>query len=294
MAQITTHKCISCGAPLPNAKGGKYTCPFCGTINFLELDKRNENELNCPECGAVNPKDALHCSACGMKFTITCPRCGQINKAGVEFCTKCGVKIQEEILRQRNTETQRALQITLDNQRKAKKAKKTTVTCGVILAVFLCLAMMIIYQANFTPKAHARQTATQEQVVLLTQTEVDKLSTQYPYHYMEDDYNIFITQTCVMWSDSHDYWWLLVKSLVLDPHEDSVNYEDVYIVDNFGNTTETGYESNIYGTASNHFYGFNHDSTNVTVYFTIKGNQKGPFPVEVDLTDPRLQVGCAQ
>ena len=155
------------------------------------------------------------------------------------------------------------------------------------------MTMMIVYQANFSPKAHANQTATQVQEIALTQNAIDSLSAQYPYNYIDPNVNIFVTQACVMWSDSHNYWWLLVKYLFPNPYDNMVNYENSYVVDGFGTRYETTYEDHFFGSGTNHFYNFNKDATTVTVNFLVNGSDAEPLPVELDLTDPRLQVGCA-
>jgi predicted RNA-binding Zn-ribbon protein involved in translation (DUF1610 family) len=294
MAQITAHKCISCGAPLTNAKSGKTTCPYCGTINYLEFERKNGDEIVCPDCGALNPKDALHCSECGMKFTFSCPKCGATNTTGVLFCVKCGVNIDDEYLRQKNAEAQRALQMTLDKQKKAKRTNKTVATLGIIFAVISCLVLTIIYQTNFSAKAYANKTATQNQELALTQNAIDSLSSQYPYHYTSATVNIFVTQACVMWSNSHNYWWLQIKYLFPNEYDNMVNYKNSYAVDGFGTRYDTGYEDHFYGSGRNQFTNFNKDSATVTINFMVNSTDTNPVPVELDLTDPQLHVGCAE
>lgn len=294
MAQIIAHKCISCGAPLTNAKSGKATCPYCGTLNYLELERRNGDEIVCPDCGALNPKDALHCCECGMKFTFACPKCGATNKTGTLFCVKCGVNIDDEFLRQKNAEAQRTLQLTLAQQKKAKKTKKTVASLGIFFTVVICLALTIVYQSNFSPKAHANQTATKDQKIALTQNAISVLQTQYPYNYSDPNVNIFVTQACVMWSETHNYWWLQIKYEFPNHIENMTNYKKSYVTDSFGNQYETSYEDHFYGTGKNQFINFNKDATTVTMNFMVNSVDAIPIPVELDLTDPLLQVGCAK
>src|SRR5262249_40489154 len=36
-------------------------------------------DMNCPECGQVNPADARFCNSCGSRLLLTCPACQQPN-----------------------------------------------------------------------------------------------------------------------------------------------------------------------------------------------------------------------
>ena len=44
----------------------------------------------CPECGAVNAKDARFCTGCRCKLTEPCPKCGEETPLGGTYCPHCG------------------------------------------------------------------------------------------------------------------------------------------------------------------------------------------------------------
>ncbi|MEA2313383.1 MAG: hypothetical protein QOI03_75, partial [Solirubrobacteraceae bacterium] len=47
-------------------------------------------EVNCPQCGEVNPASARFCMACGASLARNCPSCGVEAPAGTRFCGACG------------------------------------------------------------------------------------------------------------------------------------------------------------------------------------------------------------
>lgn len=60
----------------------------------------------CPNCGAEQPKEALHCTVCGMNMEeaariisdmqpqeTICPTCGNKVAPGARFCTSCGTQV---------------------------------------------------------------------------------------------------------------------------------------------------------------------------------------------------------
>ena len=59
-----------------------------------------EPKIKCGKCGALNPKNARFCSACGNSMIIKpiqpkkCLRCGEIVDAEKKFCSHCGYEIK--------------------------------------------------------------------------------------------------------------------------------------------------------------------------------------------------------
>src|SRR5262249_25309193 len=51
--------------------------------------------VNCPDCQAELPDDAVFCGHCGNALRVmrTCARCGRANPAGMRFCLGCGQPI---------------------------------------------------------------------------------------------------------------------------------------------------------------------------------------------------------
>ena len=49
-----------------------------------------EPQLTCPDCGAANSADAVHCKQCAARIVpIPCPRCDTENDPDAKFCKSC-------------------------------------------------------------------------------------------------------------------------------------------------------------------------------------------------------------
>ncbi len=158
MAKIIAQKCIACGASLEVLhQGTKIICPYCHTVNIVEVDQENTEISICPECGAVNPKDANHCSQCGMRFIFPCPKCGAPNSTGVIFCIRCGTNIQKELEYQQSMETMRLSKIAEENKKKEKAKKRIILS---LVMGFLCVLLLIAIKnfSNNVPQNYATQT----------------------------------------------------------------------------------------------------------------------------------------
>jgi predicted ATPase/class 3 adenylate cyclase/ribosomal protein L40E len=46
--------------------------------------------VNCLQCQAQNPDDAVFCESCGSRLEAVCRNCGATNRLGARFCKKCG------------------------------------------------------------------------------------------------------------------------------------------------------------------------------------------------------------
>jgi len=183
MPDSNAQRCLACGAPL-NAplQGGKIKCTYCNTVNVVgPQEKRKGDDILCPECGAVNPKEAQHCGRCGIKLEFNCPRCGVLNSYGTAYCVQCGVDIQGEIERQeeekrrqqeearRQQEAARRQQEEVQRQLEEKKKKlqrrqriSTLVITGVVGVVLLCVVVLLgigVYSTNYSPEARQTKTA---------------------------------------------------------------------------------------------------------------------------------------
>jgi class 3 adenylate cyclase/ribosomal protein L40E len=54
--------------------------------------------VDCLQCQAKNPGDAVFCENCGSRLEIACPNCGGANRLGAKFCKKCGQPLLEAAL----------------------------------------------------------------------------------------------------------------------------------------------------------------------------------------------------
>jgi ribosomal protein L40E len=183
MSDTNAQRCLACGAPL-NAplQGGKTKCIYCGTVNVVgPHEKKKGDDIICPECGAVNPKEAQHCGRCGIKLEFNCPKCGAVNSYGTAFCVQCGVDVQGEIQRleeerhreqeatRRQQEEERRRQEEIQRRTEEEKKKNqrrkrisTLVMTGLVIIVLLCVAGLLgigIYKTNLSPAARQTKTA---------------------------------------------------------------------------------------------------------------------------------------
>lgn len=68
---------------------------FGGKSAVVSIGSRiGENELECPSCGAKNPKGQNFCKECGAKLGRTCPHCGAAISNETKFCPSCGNSTQ--------------------------------------------------------------------------------------------------------------------------------------------------------------------------------------------------------
>jgi class 3 adenylate cyclase/tetratricopeptide (TPR) repeat protein len=51
--------------------------------------------MDCVQCQAQNPGDAVFCENCGSRLEVACPNCGGTNRLGAKFCKKCGQLLLE-------------------------------------------------------------------------------------------------------------------------------------------------------------------------------------------------------
>lgn len=70
---------------------------FGGKSAVVSLGSRiGENEVECPSCGAKNPKGQKFCKECGAKLGKTCPHCGAALDGKTKFCPSCGAPVSEK------------------------------------------------------------------------------------------------------------------------------------------------------------------------------------------------------
>lgn len=68
---------------------------FGGKSAVVSLGSRiGENEVECPSCGAKNPKGQKFCKECGAMLSKTCPHCGAVLDGKTKFCPSCGNAVQ--------------------------------------------------------------------------------------------------------------------------------------------------------------------------------------------------------
>ena len=53
--------------------------------------------MDCLQCQAHNPGDAVFCENCGSQLEVACPNCSGANRLGAKFCKKCGQRLIEAV-----------------------------------------------------------------------------------------------------------------------------------------------------------------------------------------------------
>ncbi len=70
-----------------------------GELEEIKKKKEMKGQSRlCPVCGAVVKQDALFCSSCGSKLSLSkdnkmCPSCGAVIQDGDKFCGECGATL---------------------------------------------------------------------------------------------------------------------------------------------------------------------------------------------------------
>ncbi len=85
--------------------------------NFREIrkdlltyqEKSLADRINCPSCGARNPRGRKFCRQCGENLQVKCPACNADEVAGVQVCSHCGAQIETLVTVRQNLE--RALKL---------------------------------------------------------------------------------------------------------------------------------------------------------------------------------------
>ena len=181
MPKTLVHNCQSCGGPLNvSSNGGKVKCPFCGSVNLFDSEQKTSQGILCPECGALNPTDALHCRECGMQFNFPCPKCGASNLARSTFCLKCGINFQQEATRQEADKAYRLLRQMQEQVLKKKNHKKTVIIVAISSVFYLVVCCLIPYATQLSPAAQATATAETLMNGESTRMAKEQLKAQYP------------------------------------------------------------------------------------------------------------------
>lgn len=78
----------------------ELSCPACSHRGLLPLDAHRAEcpacgtdlevvDVLCPDCGRINPGDAVQCITCNAGLWRSCPNCGTRNWAGAPACPHC-------------------------------------------------------------------------------------------------------------------------------------------------------------------------------------------------------------
>ena len=178
MSDNNVQRCLACGAPLDApVQGGKVKCKFCGGINIVHAhEKKKGDDIVCPECGAANPKNALHCGRCGIKLEFICPKCAALNSYGTVYCVQCGVDIQAEIKLQQEEEqrqqeegrrTQEEIRQLFEEEKKRQKKQghKQLMILVVVIVILVLMSFVFYVNTNYSPAAKSTKTAMMGQTV---------------------------------------------------------------------------------------------------------------------------------
>ena len=61
----------------------------------LPQDSELDEEMHCPECGAVMDPDDTTCPKCWAQFGFYCPECDEEIPADATICHHCGAELEE-------------------------------------------------------------------------------------------------------------------------------------------------------------------------------------------------------
>ena len=299
MANMLVHKCQACGGPLNmTAKGGKVQCPFCGSINYFQAEKTPGDGFLCPECGTLNPADALHCSECGAKTTLDCPKCGAVNPIGSAYCVKCGVNIKQENLRRESAQANLLLQQTLQKQRDEKSKRITKILAIITGSLAIIACCLLFYTTSLSPSAQATSTARALLELADTQTAVADLKAQYPYNGSNGAFSIFLQDFCVGHeaSTGRDFVSIHLLHIQEDPKYASITWEfkNSTISDHLGNTFAVT-QSDEYGDSRARIVAdFDPRATAVTLHIRLADDSFEVISIPINLEDTLLTATCTE
>lgn len=74
--------------------GGAMGSLFATNLSGENPEPKQNNLVDCLNCGAKIKKTAKFCPECGTKQTHTCPECGAEVKSKAKFCSECGAKLK--------------------------------------------------------------------------------------------------------------------------------------------------------------------------------------------------------
>ena len=68
--------------------GGKSAVLGMGAVKTI-----SDDQVECPNCHTVNPKNTKFCRECGSKLGVECPNCHVSVEYGIKFCPECGTSM---------------------------------------------------------------------------------------------------------------------------------------------------------------------------------------------------------
>ena len=93
---VKCNRMIDSGEALYEESEKPVAVPTASVAPLIEEEKEEEEELHCPECGAIVRPEDKYCWNCGAKlvFIYTCPNCGGEVSSEDKFCRHCGYKLR--------------------------------------------------------------------------------------------------------------------------------------------------------------------------------------------------------
>ena len=96
MRQVTTYV-ASQTAPVAkdtiNYMSTNTSDSLAHTASTISNAINNNNQIKCPNCGALNDKEAKFCKNCGKQLTKICPNCHASNDSNATYCDNCGTRL---------------------------------------------------------------------------------------------------------------------------------------------------------------------------------------------------------
>lgn len=76
--------------------GGKNVFVTPSTQSTATPTKPAADQIECPNCHAMNPAGSKFCQSCGTKLSMECPNCGTAVPLGTKFCPNCGTNLMPD------------------------------------------------------------------------------------------------------------------------------------------------------------------------------------------------------
>ena len=107
--------------------------------------------MHCAECGQLNEREALTCTACGAHLWITCKKCRAKNTRTAGRCAKCRHRLH----------TRKVTLPRLKFDLKLRNKRRRRLVRAILLLVLVSLATRLLYLSLPEPVLPPPNTATE-------------------------------------------------------------------------------------------------------------------------------------
>ncbi len=213
-------------------KANQLECPYCGNIFPKQAARIKSGDFKkCVACGKDVPKDSRECPYCNKKFltikgsTIECPYCAEEISRNAILCPHCNKNLK----RPENhapTITPKDVIASLSRDTKPKKqSKKKVLSIKLLgLCVLIALTTGILWQPEFTCiRGDENDYEKAKKRVKLLDANLSQPALSYKDSFIEADLNAYITFTIKERRELFKKSFITIHFLLFQLKQDTVN-----------------------------------------------------------------------